>query len=98
MTFANRLRCEPTLELRACEPFDVWSRDAVHPTLADGRRDVDALHRLAVLPTRRPRALDRQAAAQFVSDLVDGGWPLLDRGPRAKSLRLDGIRAPPDCA
>ena len=72
MTFANRLRCEPTLELRACEPFDVWSRDAVHPTLADGRRDVDALHRLAVLPTRRPRALDRQAAAQFVSDLVDG--------------------------
>src|SRR5215207_5341160 len=69
--------------------LDVLPRDAVDATLADGRRDADALHRLTVLPIRQPRPLDRQAPARFVSDLVDGAEPLLERGAREKRLRLD---------
>jgi hypothetical protein len=86
---ADRLRGEAAREHRARKALDVCSRHVVNPTLADGRRNMDALHRLAVLPVRRARALNCEASAQLVRDLVDGPWPLLDRRARAESLRFD---------
>ena len=50
------------------------------------RRDMDALHRLAVLPIRQPRALDGEALAQRVGDLVDGRAAVRRRAGRATSL------------
>jgi hypothetical protein len=40
---------EPASGHRASEPLDVLALDALDPSLAERRGDVDALHRLAVL-------------------------------------------------
>jgi hypothetical protein len=68
----GRIRRETSPQHRAGERLDVGARDLGDSARAHGRRDVDALHRLAVLPVREPRALDRDALPQTLGGLVDG--------------------------
>jgi hypothetical protein len=95
MTFRTVFRRKSALEHRARKPLDVLSLDGVHASLAECGRDVHALHRLAVLPIRQPRAFDVEAPSQLIRDLVDGRGPLLRRPGWATSLRLD---QPPQAA
>jgi hypothetical protein len=58
---AHCLGRESALEHCARQPLNVLSLDGVDAPLAERRRDVDALHRLAVLPIRQSRAFDLKA-------------------------------------
>lgn len=67
---AHRLRGEAGVEHRRGDGLDVGDGDAVDGLVADARRDVDALHRFAVLQVGLAGALDGEPTAQRVDDIV----------------------------
>jgi hypothetical protein len=80
-------------EHRGGDGLDVGDRHAVDGLVAESRRDVDALHRLAVLQVGLAGALDGKPAAQRVDDLVERVAldPCSDRAvdlPRFRGVRL----------
>jgi hypothetical protein len=89
MTFADRLPRKSSLEHRARKPLDVRSRDAVHATLAESPRDVNTLHRLAVLSIRQTRPSTSKPSSQLVGDVIDGRRPLRGSWRRLPPLGLD---------
>ena len=72
MTLRTVFGAEPRASIALASRSTSSALDRLDPPLADRRRDVDALHRLAVLPVREPRALDRKPLRGTLGGLVDG--------------------------
>jgi hypothetical protein len=94
----GRIRRETSPQHRAGERLDVGARDLGDSARAHGRRDVDALHRLAVLPVGLSRALELGAAraARWQRRRPFGRarcWPA--RPPRTRPPAPCGVSALP---
>jgi hypothetical protein len=57
---------EPPAKHRAAQPPNVLSRDRVDSSAAERRRDLHAVHRLAVLQVRQPAGHNAQSAIRAV--------------------------------
>jgi hypothetical protein len=69
--------------------LDVVTRDVVDPARTHRRRDVDALHRLAVLLIGRPGAPGLRADRERGDDVIDGSDAFGDGRRTSPRLLVD---------